>query len=100
MKTYPTMNAKIVDLLKMKDDPTSLYAAARIEELERRVKRAEKMEKALDRACGYIAEHDFDLPCPDYIDGWDGCEKKEEGCTYDIARPAECWKRYFMETDR
>ena len=34
MKTYPEMNAKIVGLLKMKDDPVSLYAAARIEELE------------------------------------------------------------------
>ncbi len=64
------------------------------------IERAERLERALERACGYIAEHDFDLPCPDYIDGWDGCEKKEEGCTYDIARPAECWKRYFMETDR
>lgn len=37
MKTYPAMNAKIVDLLRLRDDPVSLYAAARIEELEKKI---------------------------------------------------------------
>ncbi len=35
MKTYPEMNQKIIDLLKMSDNPVSLYAAERIEELEK-----------------------------------------------------------------
>lgn len=36
MATYPEMNQKIVGLLRMTDnDPTKLYAADRIEELER-----------------------------------------------------------------
>ena len=34
MPCYPEMNAKIVKLLRMKDDPMCLYAADRIEELE------------------------------------------------------------------
>ncbi len=89
VKTYPEMNAKIVDLLKMKDDPTSLYAAARIEELERRVKRAEKMEKALGRACVLITNHvnaygtGMDLPM-DLLAN---------------SRKPEAWKKYFMEED-
>jgi len=91
VKTYPTMNAKIVDLLKMKDDPTSLYAAARIEELERRVKRAEKMEKALDRACGFLKVTIFACP-PE--DNW-GIERK--GCDWDDCD--KCWKKYFLEGD-
>ncbi|MGO0058625.1 hypothetical protein ACTID9_00925 [Brevibacillus fluminis] len=33
-KTYPTMNARIVDLLKLSSDPIHAYAAKRIEELE------------------------------------------------------------------
>jgi len=32
--TTPDLNWEIVNLLRMRDDPTSLYAAARIEELE------------------------------------------------------------------
>ena len=89
MKTYPTMNAKIVDLLKMKDDPTSLYAAARIEELERRVKRAERLERALERACVLITNHvnaygtGMDLPT-DLLAN---------------SRKPEAWKKYFMEED-
>ena len=37
MKTYPEMNAKIVDLLRMSENPRCLYAAARIEELEKKI---------------------------------------------------------------
>ncbi|MHB8171250.1 MAG: hypothetical protein ACYDG6_06875 [Thermincolia bacterium] len=32
--TYPEMNAKIVAILQVSDNPTNLYAAQRIEELE------------------------------------------------------------------
>ena len=32
--TYPEMNQKIKDILRLGDDPMCLYAAARIEELE------------------------------------------------------------------
>ena len=35
MNTYPEMNAKIIDLLRLSDDPKCLYAAERIEALER-----------------------------------------------------------------
>jgi len=34
MNTYPAMNEQIVDVLRWTDNPASLYAAARIEELE------------------------------------------------------------------
>jgi len=36
MKTYPEMNEQIVSILRLRDDAISLYAAARIEELETR----------------------------------------------------------------
>ena len=40
IETYPEMNAKIVELLRWDaDDPMSLYAAQRIEELEAEIKR-------------------------------------------------------------
>jgi hypothetical protein len=35
--TYPEMNAKIVGLLRLSDDPLKLYAAQRIEELKQMV---------------------------------------------------------------
>lgn len=35
MNTYPEMNAKIVGILRASGDPTCLYAAQRIEELEK-----------------------------------------------------------------
>jgi hypothetical protein len=35
VNTYPEMNAKIIDLLRLSDDPKCLYAAERIEALER-----------------------------------------------------------------
>ena len=34
VKTYPTMNERIVGILRWNGDPTLLYAAQRIEELE------------------------------------------------------------------
>ena len=34
MNTYPEMNEKIAGLLELRGDPISLYATARIEELE------------------------------------------------------------------
>ncbi len=90
MKTYPTMNAKIVDLLKMKDDPTSLYAAARIEELERRVKRAEKLE----RACKLVEDATDNCPLGLERDiDYDYCL---EHCENSFV---ECWKKYFLEGD-
>lgn len=35
MNTYPEMNEKIVGLLRMSDEPMNLYAAQRIEELDK-----------------------------------------------------------------
>jgi predicted Zn-ribbon and HTH transcriptional regulator len=35
MNTYPEMNEKIVELLRISDEPACLYAAMRIEELEK-----------------------------------------------------------------
>ncbi len=37
MKTYPEMNAKITNLLRMSENPRCIYAAARIEELEKKI---------------------------------------------------------------
>lgn len=34
IKTYPEMNAQIISLLRLSEDPICLYAAQRIEELE------------------------------------------------------------------
>lgn len=36
---YPEMNAKIKDILRVSNDPVCLYAAARIEQLERELER-------------------------------------------------------------
>lgn len=112
MKTYPEMNAKIVDLLRMSENPRCLYAAARIEELEKKIAalmadlherdlalqvesealgcaddRAEQLEQALDRACRdlYAAVNN----CP-----WDDGKPCQDG---DCGKPAECWKIYFLE---
>ena len=118
MKTYPEMNAKIVGLLKMKDDPVSIYAAARIEELEKKIAalmadlqerdqalhvesealgsaddQAERLEQALDRACKFV--EDVTGNCPlgldrDFDFDFDYCE---EHCINDFAA---CWKKYFL----
>ena len=112
MKTYPEMNAKIVDLLRMSENPRCLYAAARIEALEKKIAalmadlqerdqalhvesealgcaddRAEQLEQALDRACRdlYAAVNN----CP-----WDDGKPCQDG---DCGKPAECWKIYFLE---
>lgn len=117
MKTYPAMNAKIVDLLRLRDDPVSLYAAARIEELEKKIAglfadlqerdqalhvesealgcaddRAERLEQALERACKFV--EDATGSCPIGLErnfDYDYCE---EHCRNDFA---ECWKEYFLE---
>ncbi len=34
MKTYPYLNEKIVEILRLSDNPACLYAAQRIEDLE------------------------------------------------------------------
>lgn len=36
---YPAMNAKIKDMLRLSEDGVCLYAAARIEQLERELER-------------------------------------------------------------
>lgn len=38
MQTSPEMNEKIVAMLRLHDNPAVLYAAARIEELERQLR--------------------------------------------------------------
>ena len=43
MTTYPEMNAQIVGLLRQSDDPSKLYAADRIEELEAKVALADEL---------------------------------------------------------
>jgi hypothetical protein len=102
VKTYPEMDTKIIALLRMSENPRCLYAAARIEELERArrsvkralpywIKRAERMEKALDRACEFLKVTIFACP-PE--DNW-GIERK--GCDWDDCD--KCWKKYFMEED-
>ena len=52
--TYPEMNQKIKDILRLGDDPMCLYAAARIEELETllaaAVKEARSLREVLERA--------------------------------------------------
>jgi hypothetical protein len=45
MNTYPEMNAKIVGLLRLSDNPECLYAAQRIEDLEDRINHAEDILK-------------------------------------------------------
>jgi hypothetical protein len=46
VNTYPEMNAKIADLLKMGDNYTDLYAAQYIEELQTEVERLRDQLKA------------------------------------------------------
>jgi len=47
INTYPEMNAKIVDILSISDSPSSLYAAARIRELEAEVERLKEENQKL-----------------------------------------------------
>jgi len=47
INTYPEMNAKIVDILSISDSPSSLYAAARIRELEAEVERKKEENQKL-----------------------------------------------------
>jgi hypothetical protein len=111
VKTYPAMNAKIVDLLRLRDDPVSLYAAARIEELEKKIAglfadlqerdqalhvesealgyaddRSERMEQALERAAKYIYNCVAEECPPGPV-----CEGP---C--DVREFVECWKKYFL----
>src|SRR5690554_2242490 len=46
INTYPDMNRRIVNLLRICDTPIDLYAAARIEELEEQVKQLQ-LEKVI-----------------------------------------------------
>ena len=45
MNTYPEMNEKIVALLRMMENPTCLYAAQRIEELEADMRLGEALRR-------------------------------------------------------
>lgn len=117
MKTYPEMNVKIVDLLRMSENPRCLYAAARIEELEKKIAalmadlqerdqalhvesealgsaddRAEELEQALERACKYFSDIVFDCPPGNK---YGNVERK--GC--DWSNCYKCWKKYFLEGD-
>ena len=64
IETYPEMNAKIIDLLRWDtDNPLMLYAAQRIEDLERelhdeRIRRSE-WERMYNQAIANVAT----LPC-------------------------------------
>ena len=52
MKTYPEMNIRIIQLLRIDDEnPVSLYAAQRIEELESSIKTAAKIIIAFSQKC-------------------------------------------------
>ena len=52
--TYPEMNAKIVGILRISDSPDVLYAADRIEELERRVAELESWGRQGDAALALV----------------------------------------------
>lgn len=77
MKTYLEMNIKIVNLLRLRNDPLSLYAAMRIEELEKKNDQAKRMERALDRACHQLFFHCREI--------------------YAAKNSTEEWKEYFLE---
>lgn len=111
METYPKMNEQIIGLLELNGDPISRYAALRIRELEKKLAeaenesealgsaklRAEKLEKALERACLEVVDHD----CPhDFGTAeWPECREclRMEEERYDIQRDINCWKKYFLE---
>lgn len=46
MTTYDSMDKEIVKILRLSDDPSSLYAAKRIEELESRLAKLEVVREA------------------------------------------------------
>lgn len=56
--TYSEMNEKIVGILRISDQPAVLYAADRIEELERRVA---ELEKAAAGVTFYTPDADCDI---------------------------------------
>ena len=89
MKTYPESNEMIVELLRLKDDLICIYAAARIEELER----------VFDRAC--MAMSDQQCPKEYGLGKWLECVtcSRMSGDRHDVARNVACWKRYFMDGD-
>ena len=49
IRTYPEMNEKIKDILKIDSDPFYLYVARRVEELEQEVKDWKRKYKVLDK---------------------------------------------------
>ena len=53
IRTYPEMNEKITDLLRFSDEPVQLYAAARIEELEKEVAQGGRANGEWSIAIGY-----------------------------------------------
>ena len=59
IKTYFTMNARIVAILRQDSDPMALYAAQRIEELEAEVEQLRDSLKAILDAA--TSDHDRDL---------------------------------------
>ena len=106
MNTYPAMNAKIVFLLRLRDDPMSIYAATRIEELEKKIAelfadlqerdqalhvesealgcaddRADRLERALDRAC----------KCLSFTDCLSTMGRRD--CDGECVA---CWKKYLL----
>jgi len=81
IKTYPEMNARIVSILRICGaDPSLLYAAQRIEELEAEVERLrvwrELWNEIIDRNCW-----DDDSRCR--FCGTLSSENHKEGCLFD-----------------
>lgn len=101
IKTFPEMNQIIVDLLRGSGEAKQLYAAARIEELERQVSRLEAATELLEHVLGLMCAEVAECECPadKEMAEWDCCAD----CTLRdeiIADPkavAPCWKRLGLE---
>jgi len=61
METYFGMNEKIVELLRVRDDAISLYAAERIEELEN------ALRAAFPILCGIVIENNLEPDTNGYV---------------------------------
>ena len=86
MNTYPEMNENIVTILRWTDNPVSLYAAVRIEELEAKQERLVKACKA------YLRDHDDDVA---RLCRYAGIQTSACGC--DLCKQARAALKPIME---
>lgn len=100
--TYPEMNSKIVGLLRISENPTNIYAAQRIMELETKLAAAEHRAEVAERALAEAGHHAMlhgDTGSGDYCPSdlyddvaFDGCPGH---CDTDIGQVNKCWIKHW-----